>query len=298
MTIHPSLIFALCSAVSFAIASVLFAIYSKKFSALWMGAFKAIIAFIFFGVFTFLEIGIEIFSILKPNLSHLFWFTSGFIGLAFGDWALLKGFVRLGAARTLMIFSFSPIVLSIGGYIFFDQLMSIKQISAIFLMILCVMCLSFEKYKESGKWEITGFAFAFIGVFCDDLGIILSRAAFDRLPEATSFFANWVRTIGSLVGFYIIHIIFVRIPLRSLYFSLTKKQKISLIIACVFGTFLSLSFWLYAVKIGHLASIAAIGMTGPLFATLFESMYERKKPSLYLCISLFLFISGIVIMHH
>jgi len=298
MTMHPSLIFALLSAVTFALASVLFAVYSKKFSALWMGAFKAFIAFVFFGLFSVLESREGLFYLLKPTVSHLLWFLSGFIGLAFGDWALLKGFVRLGAARTLMIFSFSPVILSLGGFIFFQQTLTLYQFFAIFCMIFCVICLSFEKFKESGSWEVLGFFFAFTGVFADDVGILLSRSAFDQFPEATPIFANWIRTIGAMVGLYFIHLFLVRIPLFKLYNTLKLNQKIFLVCACFLGTFLSLTFWLYAVKTGHLASIAAIGMTGPLFATVFESIYEKKKPSFYLIISLIFFIFGIVLMHH
>lgn len=50
--------------------------------------------------------------------SALYLVGSGFIGLAVGDYFLFRAYQRIGSARTIMVFSFSPLFLTLEGFLF------------------------------------------------------------------------------------------------------------------------------------------------------------------------------------
>jgi drug/metabolite transporter (DMT)-like permease len=63
-------------------------------------------------------------------------------------------------------------------------------------------------------------------------------------------------------------------------------------LGAVLGTFLSLGFFLKAVQTGHLASVSGVAITGTLFSSAFECLWERKWPTKTLWVALGLFLLG------
>ena len=104
------------------------------------------------------------------------------------------------------------------------------------------------------------------------------------MPDSSLFFAlgatlffdleaaegNFFHCVGALVGFAVI--------------------------AQFRPTYISLLFYLTTVKIGHLASIAGIAITGPIFATALECLAARKPPSRYLVVAFTFFAIGFYIL--
>ena len=72
----------------------------------------------------------------------------------------------------------------------------------------------------------------------------------------------------------------------------TWKDRSLVTFASFFGTFLSLSAWLTALKIGHIGSLAAVGSFNPVAASLWEWVLLRKRPTPYLIAALALFLAG------
>jgi drug/metabolite transporter (DMT)-like permease len=203
---------------------------------------------------------------------------SGALGLGIGDLFLLAAFARIGASRTLLLFGFQPVILGIGAALLFGQPLEGHQALAIFFFMLCLFILSFERYKIDGHWEIKGLLFALAGVLLDNSGILLTRWAFDHGSNLDPFQANFFRTCGALIFFGAFALI------RP--FSLTKpliamrwKDRSLVTLAALGGTYLSLSLYLNALKVGHLASISAIVLTGPIFSATLECILQRKAPS-------------------
>jgi drug/metabolite transporter (DMT)-like permease len=106
---------------------------------------------------------------------------------------------------------------------------------------------------------------------------------------------HFMRCLGALIGFAVmaqfkpLNMIenFKRWPLRTRWL---------LLLAGFGGTYLSLLMYLSAVKIGHLASLAAITITGPMFATVIECMVRRQRPSPYLFVAFSFFCIGFWIL--
>jgi uncharacterized membrane protein len=121
-------------------------------------------------------------------------------------------------------------------------------------------------------------------MFIDAIGIIITRYAFDMNKNLNAFEGNFYRCIGAVVA-YIVLSRFIKIDFTKNMKSLSLNSKLYILLGCFLGTFLSLAFYLEAIKTGHLASVAAMAITGVIFASFFECIWEKKLPSKYLIIA-------------
>jgi threonine/homoserine efflux transporter RhtA len=275
----------------FGTASIAFSRFAKSHSATWINQLKVSVALFgfLFGFFLF-----ETYTAQPVNgLSYLL--ISGFIGLFLGDLFLFKAFASLGAARTLVLYSFQPFLLGIYGYLFLSQSLNNYQLLAILCMIACVITFLFERKRKQGHFDLMSFAFAFLGIAFDAIGIMFSRQAYEVSPSLGSFQANATRALGAMIGFFLI-----RPSSYAALFQDVKKMKPSdrslAIGACLLGTFISLSLYLKALKTAHVATLTAISITGPVWVSLIEHIRDRSWPNRYLWLAFFLFLAGFALM--
>lgn len=286
-----SLLLAFGATVAFATASIVYAEYSHKISVVWMNCFKAVVSFIA------LAVTIPFFSgwhamDLRVFLGLL---VSGFIGVNIADLFLLSSFTTLGVGRTLILFGFQPLFMGVGAYFLFGQKFGIEQTIAILFLIACLFTFSFERYRKEKRWEVKGLVYALLGVALECAGTIISRACFTANPDVTPMEGHFYRCLGAVIGFIAIGYIK---PFRLVqaFREQTPKVRTALVVASMGGTYLSLLMYLTAVKIGHLASIASIGITGPVFATALECVVHRKKPSRYVVVAFGFFCVGFYLL--
>jgi len=256
-----------------------------------MNAFKAGVAWCLFAL-TVLVLNLWV-SLPWPVTAALL--VSGILGLGVGDVFLLNAYARMGAARTLILYGFQPFFIGIASYFLFGQELAGPRMIAIVFFVGCLFTFSLEKYREAGHWEVPGLVAALVGVMFDNCGVILSRWAFDQMPSMTAFQANFLRCSGALIFFFV----FARlhaIQLKAGWRKLNPSGKRLAVIAVCLGTYLSLFLYLTAIKIGHLASISALGVVGPIIASAMECAYTRQRPSKYLLSALLLFIAGFSIL--
>lgn len=287
--------FALSAAALFSGASVIFARYSSRLSSLWMNLVKNTTAFVAFGAASLISCLFLGENFHMPELSRLYFFTSGLIGLGIGDIFLFRGYQRIGSARTIMVFSFQPLFLSLEGYLLFGQSMSARQGWALLLMLACVWTISYEKFRERGHWEWQGILYAVIGVLLDNVGVVLSRKAFDLSPGSTAFTANFVRCIGAVLPFLFI-VVWRKERVWGSFQELPRRERLTAVFASFTGTFMSLSCWLTALKIGHIGSLAGVGSFNPVAASLWEWGLAKRRPTKYLLLALGLFLAGFSIL--
>lgn len=262
-------------------ASVFFAEYSKKHSPLWMNTIKALVALCAFGlsVFALWLFGFAHFNPFTTvgRQAALYLVLSGMCGLAVGDIFLLSAYARIGSARSLMIFSFQPLFMGIGAYFVFGQTLSIVQSLAVLMLVACVFTLSFEKFKMEGRWEVRGILYAVIGVLFDNVGVILTRSAFD-LTGMHPIEANTIRCLGAVAALLVI--CFFRKEKLVLPFKNENKRNRAIVVAAsFFGAYVSLLCYLTALRVGHLATLSAIIGLNPLAAGVWEWIFLGEKPS-------------------
>ncbi len=295
--------------LSFSSASLVFARFSRRVSVLWMNTTKAAIAFallcltlpviwIFTGTFT------------APSLlSAVFLLLSGAVGLGIGDLFLLDAFIRIGVSRTLMLYGFQPLILGVGAALFFDQTFDSHRLIAIAFLIGCLVIFSLERYRETRTWEIRGLVMAIIGVSLDTGGVLLTRYAFEDSPATRPLEGHLIRCVGALLAYAVlaaaIHLLRrakkldTKQPVIGLianFQNFDSRSRALLLLGCFGGTYLSLCLYLTAIQIGHLASISAIAITGPMFAALLEALINKRKPSWYLVSAFVLFLGGFAVL--
>ncbi len=287
-TLNSAYAYALASAFCFSLGSFVFAIYAKRATVLWMTAFKAWIAFLSFGL---AAIVVREWSHFPAAPSLFAFFISGIIGLCTADLLLVRAFATIGSARTLLIFSSQPIALGVLGYLFFDQSVTPKKAIAILFLMACVFTLSFEKFKQEGRWEIKGPLFALAATILDACGIALTRYAFEFDRAISVMEGNFFRCAGAVMGFAVIGLV-KPLKLWEKFKAFPKRQKGIVIAGSLTGTTISLGFFLAAVSIGHLATVSALLGAAPLFAGIWECLFEKRWPSKYLLFAFCLFILG------
>lgn len=287
----PVIFFALGANISFALGSQVFTHYSRAVNPAWMNAIKAIVALICFIIINLFFIH----QVSTPPLTILVLGLSGFIGLGFGDIFLLRSFAELGPGRTLMLFSFQPLILGFFSYFLFDQGVDTKKFWAILFFILCVFLFSFESFQKSRKWQMAPIMLAFSGILLDAFGVLMSRWSFNLTPDLGSLQGNLYRTSGA-VFFYLLLGLKGRFQLKKLWQARSRKDKGYLIVGSFLGTFLSLSLYLQAIRLGHLATISGLSITGVLFSSFFECLIEKKWPSRYFMIAFCAFLIGMKLL--
>lgn len=232
------------------------------------------------------------------SIPLLAFFVSGAIGLALGDIFLIKAFTIIGPSRTMVLFGFQPLIMAIFAYILFNQPVSSNKLVAVIFLIGCLLCFSIERFKENKSWGMKGILYAFIGVFLDASGILLTRYSFDHSPHVHVFEGNFYRCIGALLAFFVLNFFYKKVNLVSTFNILSLKDKWTILFASFLGTFLPLALYLNAIKGGHLASVTAIAITGPFFSAIFEHLYFKKRPTKFFVLSLILFICGFFLLNN
>ncbi|MCB0367146.1 MAG: DMT family transporter [Bdellovibrionales bacterium] len=289
--LHQSLLLALLANLCFSSASLVFATFSRRVSPYWMNGFKAALAF------CALLISVPFLSGFHETQWSSFaaFFASGLMGLNVGDLFLLSAFARIGAARTLILFGFQPLALGLASLIVFAQPLGSMRLLAIVFLIGCLFLFSWEGKRRHGHWELKGLLFALCGVGMDTFGILLTRWGFDQSPMVTPMEGHLYRCLGAVVGFALMSR-FWRLDLLGTFQRLEVRGRWLVVGASLGGTYLSLLLYLWALQIGHLASLSAIAITGPLFAALLESLVHRHKPSRQMWWALLLFVCGFYLL--
>jgi drug/metabolite transporter (DMT)-like permease len=282
---------AIAANLAFSTASMVFSLYAKKFSSLWINQVKVIIASVCFLVAMLIS---QEFITLNLTTTLLL-LLSGFSGLFIGDLFLFRAFATLGAGRSLVIFSFQPLLLGIYGYFFLAQLFSLNQTLAVICMIICIFIFMLERSKMTGNWDFRSFIWAFAGITLDAIGVMLTRSAYEATPELQTFQVNVIRCSGALLGFLLMS------PKSYLYvakdFVGLRKREMSLVLGAAFcGTFLSLTLYLAALKFAHVGTLTSIAITGPVWVSLLESLYHRRWPNTYLLGAFAFFLTGFYLM--
>jgi drug/metabolite transporter (DMT)-like permease len=283
-----ALIYALLANLTFSSGSILFTKYSRIYGALKFNTYKASLALIcFFAALIFYPL-----SHFPNEKGIILLAISGISGLAVGDIFLFTAFKHIGAARTLTLFSFRPIIIALLNYLVLDLPIKNEDSIPTLFFILCLFIFAKESYSKSKQWDLAGISLGLLGVLLDSVGVFLTRIVFDENSSMTTFHANFVRTLFAVIVLHLIILVRYKkiniIPIRDIF-----QDKV-LFASPIVGTFIALLFFIQAIKTGSLIVISAIGITGPIFASLIECFINKEKPSAYLIWAFIFFILGML----
>jgi len=284
-------LYAVGSNLTFSTAGLIFSFYARKFSPTWVGQVKVTVASIAFVIAFLLA---EEFIPLSPTALILL-FLSGLGGLCVGDILLFKAFATLGAARSLVLFSFQPLLLGVYGFVFLGQTFTLTQTISVLCMIVCVYVFMMERKGLTGSWDLKSFLWAFGAICLDAFGVMLTRTAYEMTPGLETYETNVVRCFGALCGFFLIK----PSSYQKIYQDLRKlnvKENTMIIGAGLGGCFIALALYLAALKHAHVGTLTAISITGPVWVSLLECLYHRRLPNRFLSIAFIFFLAGFYLM--
>lgn len=277
--------------LTYSTASMVFSVYAKRFSSMWINQVKVFTAFLAFLVAMIFSD--QLVSVSPTVISLLI--LSGFAGLCVGDIFLFKAFTTLGPARSLVLYSFQPLMLGIYGYFFLGQFFSLNQTLAVICMIVCIFIFMLERNKTTGSWDPKSFVWAFLGITLDAIGVMMTREAYELNSGLETFQVNVIRCIGALAGFFLISpksYLIVATDVWNL-----RKREISLLLgSAICGCFISLTLYLAALKYAHVGTLTAIAITGPVWVSMLECLYHKRLPNFYLIGAFIFFLTGFYLM--
>ena len=277
--------------LTYSTASMVFSVYAKRFSSMWINQVKVFTAFLAFLVA--MMFSDQLVSVSPTVISLLI--LSGFAGLCVGDIFLFKAFTTPGPARSLVLYSFQPLMLGIYGYFFLGQFFSLNQTLAVMCMIVCIFIFMLERNKTTGSWDPKSFVWAFLGITLDAIGVMMTREAYELNSGLETFQVNVIRCIGALIGFFLISpksYLIVATDVWNL-----RKREISLLLgSAICGCFISLTLYLAALKYAHVGTLTAIAITGPVWVSMLECLYHKRLPNFYLVGAFIFFLTGFYLM--
>lgn len=285
-------IYALAANLSFAVGVQFFTHYARKVSSVWVNCFKGLVAAVLFAATVMATGG---FAGAPPGITALF-FLSGALGLGLADIFLVKAFSLMGPGRTMMIFGFQPFFIGVISYFAFGQTLEPRKAAAVLFFIICLYIFSLESFRRQGHWNVKASLFALGGVLLDGSGVVLTRYCFNSSPGTGTTEGNFYRAAGAMLLFAALA------RGRPFHFAekfrtLGRRNLFWLTVGSVSGTYLSLMFYLRAVReAGALAAVSGIAITGTLFASIFECAVERKRPSAYLAAAFVFFLAGMALL--
>lgn len=277
--------------LAYSTASMIFSIYAKRFSSTWINQVKVFTAFIAFAIAMFLTKQMAPVGMFPLMLLTL----SGLAGLCLGDIFLFRAFTTLGPARSLVLYSFQPLMLGLYGYFFLSQVFSLNQTLAVICMIICIFIFMLERNQQTGSWDLKSFMWAFLGITLDAIGVMLTRSAYEAVPELETFQVNVIRCVGALIGFLLINPRSYSLVFKDLV-ALKKREQTLVIGSAICGCFLSLTLYLAALKYAHVGTLTSIAITGPVWVSMLECLYHKRWPNLYLIGAFGFFLTGFYLM--
>jgi drug/metabolite transporter (DMT)-like permease len=277
--------------LAYSTSSMVFSLYARRFSSMWINQVKVFTAFLAFVVAMFISDRM----VPMTGYSTAMLLLSGVAGLCIGDLFLFRAFTTLGAGRSLVLYSFQPLMLGIYGYFFLAQTFSMNQTLAVVCMVICIFIFMLERNQATGFWDIKSFFWAFLGITLDAIGVMLTRSAYEADPNLETFQVNVIRCVGALVGFLMIN------PKSYLsvakdVIGLKKLDQSLLFGSAIIGCFLSLTMYLAALKYAHVGTLTSIAITGPVWVSLLECAYFKRWPNFYLLAAFSFFLTGFYLM--
>ena len=168
-------IFALITALGWALSSLFFEQASKKADSISVNVIRLVMGIIFLGIFTCIDRGV----ILPVDATSYNWKIlgiSGLIGLFFGDMFLYEAYVMIGARICMLFMTMTPLV-GIFGYLFLGEALTLIQIVAMLITCSGVLLVVIKPKNKNDEKKLSskGILFICIATILEATGIVFTK---------------------------------------------------------------------------------------------------------------------------
>ncbi|MEC9485373.1 MAG: DMT family transporter [Candidatus Izemoplasma sp.] len=265
------------TALCWTITVVSFEFAGKRVGSLSVNFIRLIMGFVFLG-FILLAFGDGFIPLSMSNTAWSWLFLSGIIGLFIGDMFLFQAFVDVGGRISLLIMSMVPVISTILGYFFFEEVLSVLEfigmaitLSAIAIAIL----LKKPKRERFHPHMVRGIMFAFIGAIAQAIGLVFSKIG---MGEGSAFAATQIRIIAATIGFLLV------LSWRKTWPDVGRATRntsamVFLAIGALFGPVLGVSSSLWALQYTEMGIATTIAQTNVIMIIPFSIMFFKEEVS-------------------
>ncbi|MDD5185236.1 MAG: DMT family transporter [Paludibacter sp.] len=258
-------------AVCWTMSAVFFEKAGYKIGSLSVNFIRLLFAIGFLGITTLFTRGA--FFPTDANGYQWFWLgISGFVGFFLGDMLLFQSYMVIGSRTAALIMSLAPMLTAIIGWFFLDEILSPKNILAIFISLVgIIIAISNRKMKLNISFK--GFLLAFGGATGQAVGLILSKKGMgDYDPVA----ATQIRAMFGLLSFGILITFLGRWKKLGLAFTHSSGIK-AVTVGSFFGPFIGVALSLFAIQQTKTGIASTLMSLVPIFIIVPSAIMFKEK---------------------
>ena len=290
---------ALCAAICWSMAIIIFKSASSKLSPFLITALKNSIALALFIIFFILfDIPIWNDSLNTSDYSKLI--ISGILGMGFGDILFIYALSKIGANRIAIMNCFEPAVICFFSIIMLGTILTIQQLIGFVIVIISLLIVTYEddSLDINPKIKKRGILLQITAILLSSFGIVLIKPVLNKAGNSI-YFQLWITAFRLFPGFIIAWLAFLIQNNKMNLLSPLKDSKIlwKIIIGSGLGTFIALSFWIIGyTKIAKPPVTSIICQTSVVFITILSLMILKEKISKIRIFSMGIAMVGVVLI--
>jgi len=258
-------------AICWTMSALFFEKAGYKIGSLSVNFIRLLFAIGFLGITTFFTRGA--FFPNDANGYQWFWLgLSGFVGFFLGDMLLFQSYMVIGSRTAALIMSLAPMLTAIIGWFFLDEILSPKNILAIFISLVgIIIAISNRKMKLNISFK--GFLLAFGGATGQAVGLILSKKGMgDYDPVA----ATQIRAMFGLLSFGILITFLGRWKKLGMAFTHSSGIK-AVTVGSFFGPFIGVALSLFAIQQTKTGIASTLMSLVPIFIIVPSAIMFKEK---------------------
>lgn len=285
-------IFSLTTAITWAIAVILFKKSGESVHPITLNLFKDLMAVILL-VPTMFIFG-ETFLYPATTNEYILLFISGAIGIGLADTLFFMCLNLLGASLLAVVdCMYSPFVIIL-SFIFLGEHLNVFQIMGVVLIISAVLTVSRPKARAgiSGKNLMLGISFGVLAMAANAGGIVLVKPILEKSPLL------WVTEMRLIAGSIVLALVLLLHPRRKIIFnSLHSLGSWSYtLLGSFFGAYLSMVFWLGGMKFTQASISASLNQTSNIWIFIFAALFLKESINKYKFLAIIMAVLGVLII--
>ncbi|MDM7914831.1 MAG: EamA family transporter [Candidatus Eisenbacteria bacterium] len=206
-------------------------------------------------------------------------FVSGVAGMSLGDSAYFAALGRIGATRTMLIQTLTPLFAAALSAAFGQPLPGrLAAVGVAFVVAGLALVLRERPHGTIVRGKvISGLAFALLAAFCQALGIVLTKLG---LEEADVLQASTIRIFAGVLGVLLFSLLRGRLA-ATVSHAIRPPSLRRILPAALLGSFVGFFLFQVAVRYADPAITAALTGTSPLFVAPLSAVFlgETMKPA-------------------
>lgn len=282
------------TALCWTITVVSFEFAGKRVGSLSVNFIRLVMGFLLLGILLFFLR--ESFIPLSMGQTAWSWLLlSGLIGLFIGDMFLFQAFIDVGGRISLLIMSMVPVISTLLGYLFFNEILSTHEFIGMSITLTGIVATILLRKPKRQKFHpniIKGITFAFFGAIAQAVGLVFSKIG---MGTGSAFAATQIRIIAAIFGFLIVLTWNKRWP-EVKKATTNKHAMIFLWIGALFGPVLGVSSSLLALQYTEMGIATTIAQTNVIMIIPFSILFFKEEVSYKEIITSIVAFSGVALL--